>query len=61
VPAKKTSGPWLLEWRDWGSYGLSGAGSLPVYGYAADCQSGTCIDRFFFFFLFFFVFVLHCF
>ncbi len=38
-PPKKTSGPYLLEWRDWGSFNCN-----PGFGSTADCQSGSCID-----------------
>lgn len=38
----KTEGPYLLEWRDWGSYGFAG---FPNYGYTADCHaSAKCLD-----------------
>eukprot|EP01124_Arcella_intermedia_P000380 TRINITY_DN10193_c0_g1_i1.p1 TRINITY_DN10193_c0_g1~~TRINITY_DN10193_c0_g1_i1.p1 ORF type:complete len:604 (+),score=87.91 TRINITY_DN10193_c0_g1_i1:24-1835(+) len=38
----KTEGEFLLEWRDWGSYGLPGK---PNWGFTGDCHSGTkCID-----------------
>lgn len=38
----KTEGAYLLEWRDWGSFGFS---PFPNYGFTADCVRGTrCID-----------------
>lgn len=40
-PKNKVSGPFLLEWRDWGSFGFSPA---PIYGTTAGCFSGSCVD-----------------